>query len=304
MSNCCAPSRPTDGSETLDLVTAAGPMRARNLLDIPAGTFRMGYDGPLANPGEGEGPVREVEVGALRIGATAVTNQQFAAFVKDTDHVTGAEKAGWSFVFDALVADLSSARGRVAGAPWWVAVDGADWRHPDGPGSDARLRADHPVVHVDVRDAEAYCAWAGARLPTEVEWERAARGGLDQALYPWGDEHPERARTRRCTIWEGDFPNRHARGVGGIGTTKVRSFAPNGFGLYQCVGNVWEWTASAWTVGSTLDPDQRVRRGGSYLCHDSYCNRYRVAARDHSGLADSTGNLGFRVAAEAATRNP
>lgn len=263
--------------------------RVRGLVDVPGGVFAMGYDGPLANPGEGEGPVRDVEVAVFAIGATTVTNQQFAVFAKETGHVTGAERLGWSFVFDQLVVDASAARGRAAGAEWWVAVDGASWRAPGGPGSDAGRLADHPVVHVDVADAEAYCAWAGARLPTEAEWERAARGGLDGAVYPWGDEHPATSRTRRCTIWEGDFPVRHDRGATGIGTSKVRSHAPNGFGLHQVVGNVWEWTATAWS------PGRRVRRGGSYLCHDSYCNRYRVAARDHSGLDDATGNIGFRV---------
>ncbi|MCW2847943.1 MAG: hypothetical protein JWR90_1917 [Marmoricola sp.] len=256
----------------------------------------MGYEGPLANRGEGEGPVREVGVAPFRIGATPVTNQQFAVFAKETGHLTYAEREGWSFVFHQLVTDPQAARGRVAGAEWWVAVDGASWRHPGGPGSDSGSKADHPVVHVDVADAEAYCAWAGGRLPSETEWERAARGGLDQAIYPWGDEHPAQSRTRRCTIWEGAFPDRHDRGPDGVGTSRVRSHAPNGYGVYQAVGNVWEWTASPWSVDGLVAEGERVRRGGSYLCHDSYCNRYRVAARDHSALLDSSGNVGFRVA--------
>jgi formylglycine-generating enzyme required for sulfatase activity len=141
-------------------------------------------------------------------------------------------------------------------------------------------------VHVSARDAEAYCAWTGTRLPTEVEWERAARGGLEGAVYPWGDEAAE----QRCNIWQGSFPRHH---TGTVGTVAVTSFQPNGYGLYQCVGNVWEWTADAWAPGS----DRRARRGGSYLCHASYCNRYRVAARDHSHPGDATGNVGFRVVA-------
>jgi formylglycine-generating enzyme required for sulfatase activity len=147
------------------------------------------------------------------------------------------------------------------------------------------------VVHVSARDAEAFCAWSGTRLPSEQEWEHAARGGLDGAIFPWGDDPPE----GRCRIFTGVFP--HAPEPGRLGTLPARSLAPNGYGLYHAVGNVWEWTADAWSVpGEEPTPGQRVRRGGSYLCHDSYCNRYRVAARDHSGRNDTTGNIGFRVA--------
>jgi formylglycine-generating enzyme len=147
------------------------------------------------------------------------------------------------------------------------------------------------VVHVSAHDADAYCAWTGCRLPSEAEWERAARGGLEGAVYPWGDELvPE--GTWRCNIWQGDFPARNTADDGHLGTAPVTSYRPNGFGLYQCVGNVWEWTA-------TEQAGRRVRRGGSYLCHDSYCNRYRVAARDTSPPGDATGNIGFRVAGDA-----
>ena len=245
----------------------------------------MGYEGPLANPGEGEGPVRRAHVAAFRIGAATVTNEEFAAFADATGHVTQTERDGWSFVVDDLVSDPAAVTGRVAGAEWWCAVRGASWRAPHGPGSSATDLGDHPVVHVSARDAEAYCAWTGTRLPTETEWERAARGGLEGAVYPWGDELCPDGE-RRCNTWRGDFP--HA-GPGDVGTVPVRSFGPNGFGLYQCVGNVWEWTA-------TTEGDRRVRRGGSYLCHDSYCNRYRVAARDGGPPGDATGNIGFRVA--------
>lgn len=249
---------------------------------IPEGQFEMGYDGPLANPGEGEGPVRTVALPSYEIGAATVTNQQFAAFVKATGHVTSAERDGWSFVFHALVSDAAAISGRVAGAEWWCAVTGASWRAPHGPGSSAERLANHPVVHVSAHDAEAYCAWTTTRLPSESEWERAARGGLEGAIYPWGDE----MRPDRCNIWRGDFPRRHN---GTVGTAPVKSYRPNGFGLYQCVGNVWEWTSSH-------EAGARIRRGGSYLCHDSYCNRYRVAARDRSLPGDATGNIGFRVA--------
>ena len=247
----------------------------------------MGYEGPLANPGDQEGPVRRVHVPSFLIAATTVTNQQFAAFVKATGHVTQAERDGWSFVFSALVSDPAAVRGRVAGAQWWAAVSEASWRQPYGPGSSVAQLANHPVVHVSAHDAAAYCAWTGSRLPTETEWERAARGGLEGALYPWGDELLPDGQWR-CNIWQGDFPRVH---TGSLGTTPVKTYRPNGFGLHQCVGNVWEWTSS-------LDGDKQVRRGGSYLCHDSYCNRYRVAARDRSLPGDATGNIGFRVAAD------
>lgn len=264
---------------------------------MPVGTFQMGYEGPLANPGDSEGPVRQIEVAPFRIGATTVTNQQFATFVKDTDYITEAEHSGWSFVFYKQVADWQAVRGRVAGAEWWCAVDRANWRRPGGPGSDAALLAQHPVVHVSAQDAGAYCSWAGVRLPTETEWERAARGGLDGAIFPWGNRPPADHRFPPCNIWRGTFPQRHDDGDGAVGTVPVRSYRPNAYGLYQAVGNVWEWTHDAWPHEGSTHPEQRTRRGGSYLCHDSYCNRYRVAARDHSALNDTTGNIGFRVAA-------
>jgi formylglycine-generating enzyme required for sulfatase activity len=297
VSSCCAPSAERDTP------VAANGTRARSgrkpaLLTIPAGSFAMGYDGLLANPREGEGPVRIVDLPTYRVAATTVTNQQFATFVKATGYVTEAEAAGWSFVFYALVSDPGAVTGRVAGAEWWCAVAGATWRTPDGPGSDVAARQHHPVVHVSARDAEAYCDWTGTRLPTEAEWERAARGGLEGAIFPWGDELCPDGKWR-CNIWQGKFPTNNSGADGHLGTAPVKSYRPNGFGLYQAVGNVWEWTADVWSVDGNVEPEQRVRKGGSYLCHDSYCNRYRVAARDHSHPGDTTGNIGFRVAADA-----
>lgn len=271
--------------------THTGPM-----VEVPAGTFAMGYEGPLANPGEGEGPVRDVAVGAFAIGATTVTRAQFADFVEATGHETDSERFGWSFVFTDFVDRRADVRGRVRGAEWWVAVGGATWRDPHGPTSRLRVPDDHPVVHVSHADALAYCSWAGCRLPTEAEWEYAARGGLEERIFPWGDDFRVDGRPG-ANIWQGDFPIRSEQGLATRGTTAVDRFAPNGYGLHQAVGNVWEWTADEWSVGDRVDPAQRVRRGGSYLCHDSYCNRYRVAARDHSGVEDATGNIGFRVAA-------
>jgi formylglycine-generating enzyme len=274
----------------------------------------MGGDERHAVPGDGEGPVRAVRLSPYLIDATAVTNRQFGVFVKATGYVTDAERYGWSFVFHLFVDPTRRAhvvQGAVPQAPWWLGVRGATWRHPDGPGSDVATRPQHPVVHVSWRDAAAYAAWAGKRLPTEAEWEMAARGGLDQARYAWGDQLTPRNRWR-CNIWQGSFPTHNIADDGHVGTAPVKSYLPNGFGLYEVAGNVWEWCADYWSATwhaeareetRRADPagppagEARVMRGGSYLCHDSYCTRYRVAARTHNTPDSSSGNVGFRCAA-------
>ena len=270
------------------------------MVDLDGGTVTIGYEGPLANPGEGEGPERLVSVPPFAVGTGPVTNAEFARFVAATGHVTDAERFGWSFVFADFVSADATVRGRVAGAEWWCAVDGASWHQPGGPGTAPAHedRPDHPVVHVSWDDAVAYCRWAGARLLTEAEWEYAARGGRDGTVWPWGERTPPGGRGV-CNIWQGRFPHHSTQVVDRRGTTPVGLYPPNGFGLYDVIGNVWEWTADPWSVDGVDDPTQRVRKGGSYLCHDSYCNRYRIAARDHSRPDDATGNIGFRVAREA-----
>ncbi|MFI2103054.1 formylglycine-generating enzyme family protein [Isoptericola sp. NPDC019693] len=268
---------------------------AAGLVPLPGGTFDMGSEDPDVNPGDGEGPVRPVAVGAFRVAPTTVTNDEFARFVADTGYRTQAEEFGWSFVFHLFVREGAEVRGTAAGTPWWIAVDGADWSHPEGPGSTAEDRGDHPVVHVSREDALAYCAWSGTRLPTEVEWEYAARGGLHRQRYAWGDELTPGGR-HMCNIWQGTFPRVNTAEDGYVGTAPVGSFPANGYGLHDVAGNVWEWTSTAW------DPRARdvwVVRGGSYLCHDSYCNRYRVAARTRNTGDSSSGNTGFRVVADA-----
>ena len=244
----------------------------------------MGSEGPEAWPEDGEGPVREVEVAPFALSATAVTAAEFGAFVAATGHVTDAERYGWSFVFHLFLA-APTAQGALA-APWWRVVQGATWRAPEGPGT--QPRSDHPAVHVSYTDAVAYCAWAGVRLPTEAEWEYGARGGLEQRRYPWGDEPPD-AGGWRCNIFQGTFPDADSGEDGYRGTAPVTAFAPNGYGLHNMVGNVWEW------VDGWFAPGNRVTRGGSYLCHDSYCNRYRTSARQGLTPDSSTGNVGFRV---------
>jgi formylglycine-generating enzyme required for sulfatase activity len=290
--------------------TAAGER-----IELPGGRFLMGTEDAEGFPDDAEGPIRMVEVDPFGIGATSVTNDEFARFIRATGHRTEAESFGWSFVFAGfLPAEIRKISPRPDATPWWCAVEGATWDHPEGPGSDLADRGDHPVVHVSWNDAVAYCTWAGGRLPTEAEWEYAARGGLEQARYPWGDDLTPDGE-HRCNIWQGKFPIRNDAEDGYRGTAPVRSFPANGFGLYEVVGNVWEWTADRWGVDHDVQPapdmpilnptgpdhgPQRVMRGGSYLCHKSYCNRYRVAARSRNEPNSGGGNNGFRCVWPAA----
>ena len=326
---CCAPKRTTGTAidrvaapESLPTSSDAGIVDATNYATVPdatavgdgfvrlkGGAFRMGStDSRFAD--DAEGPIREVHVDAFDISASPVTIQQWDAFVSATNYITDAERFGWSFVFHHFVSDNTkrSVQQVVKGSEWWWQVNGATWCNPDGPDSTFDAISQHPVTHVSWRDAEAYCNWAGARLPTEAEWEYAARGGLDQATYAWGDEL-EPDGEHMCNIWQGQFPNVNARADGYVGTSPVGAFPPNGFGLYDVAGNVWEWCSDWWS--STFHRNERratrynprgprtgeakVIRGGSYLCHESYCNRYRVGARTASTPDSSTGNMGFRV---------
>jgi formylglycine-generating enzyme len=293
MSSCCPPGR-SGAKPPGRLPVVVGCGKLEGMVELPGGTFRMGTDDPDGFPEDREGPVREVTVNPFAITAHCVTNEQFAEFVDATGYRTDAERFGWSYVFAKfLPGELRRASPRLERTPWWCGVSGAFWRRPEGPGSDLDGRWDHPVVHVSWHDAAAFCAWAGMRLPTEVEWEYAARGGLDQARYPWGDELTPGGE-HRCNIWQGRFPVRDTAEDGYSGTAPVDAFEPNGFGLYNVAGNVWEWCAD-W-----FDPAEqnRAMRGGSYLCHESYCNRYRVAARTANTPDSSGGNLGFRCAAD------
>jgi sulfatase modifying factor 1 len=261
------------------------------LVALPSATFRMGTEDGIF-PEDNEGPVRRVDLAAFSIGAYSVTNAEFLQFVRATKYVSDAERSGSSFVFARLLDGpaLDDVRGVVRETPWWVDVGGACWSAPEGRGSSIEQRMDHPVVHVSQRDALAYCAWAGCRLPTEAEWEYAARGGLDQRRYPWGDELTPGGRWR-CNIWQGEFPVVNTAEDGYVATAPVDAFEPNGFGLFNSVGNVWEWCDSPFGSDGEV-----VIRGGSYLCHASYCFRYRVAARSGNTPSTSTGHTGFRVA--------
>ncbi|MCM3763896.1 formylglycine-generating enzyme family protein [Neobacillus niacini] len=280
-----------------------------NLVTLPGGEFIMGTDDAVGFNADGEGPARKVIVEPFAIDRYAATNQQFNEFVAETNYVTEAERYGWSFVFHMLVSDTvkKSVTQSVMGTPWWLVVEGASWKHPEGPDSSIADRMDHPVVHVSWNDALAYCRWSGKRLPTEAEWEYAARGGLEGKIYPWGDELLL-AGEHQCNIWQGNFPVENTLEDGYLATAPVHSFQPNGYGLYNVVGNVWEWCSDWFSAQHLHEPTgnpaelsegtAKVMKGGSYLCHHSYCNRYRVAARTQNTPDSSAGNIGFRCAVD------
>jgi sulfatase modifying factor 1 len=275
--------RPTIGD-----VTGVG-----SLLELPGGRFWMGSD-EERYPDDGEGPARTVHVDGFRMGACTVRNDEFARFTAATGYVTTAEREGWSFVFGGLLpANFPPTRAAVQ-APWWRQVLGASWRQPEGPASSADDRPGHPVVHVSWIDARAFCRWAGGRLPSEAEWEYAARGGLERCRYPWGNELTPGGE-HRMNVFQGSFPTENTGADGFVGTAPVDAFPPNGYGLHNPTGNVWEWTADRFGPSR---PAQRATRGGSYLCHESYCWRYRCAARSANTPDSSAGNIGFRMAAD------
>lgn len=313
--SCCGPSRPSQ-SGTVPQATCpdaqttatAAPAALRDLVSaiscaIPGGIALVGTDTPQI-PDDGEGPLRRVRLSPFRMSATAVTNAEFAAFVAATGFVTEAERFGWSFVFWKQVPEHVGPTLGVGGVEWWRRVDGATWSAPNGPGTQSACLPDHPVVHISWNDARAYAAWVGGRLPTEAEWEHAARGGQGDVPFPWGKAEPNDMDFTPCNIWQGDFP-RHNIGLDGHMTTApARSFEPNGFGLFNMVGNVWEWTADAYRIRSLKRQVKarlremegyKLSKGGSFLCHRSYCFRYRIAARSGTSPDSATTHHGFRV---------
>ncbi|SFC58651.1 Formylglycine-generating enzyme, required for sulfatase activity, contains SUMF1/FGE domain [Nocardioides terrae] len=293
------------------------------LVEIEGGTFRMGSDDFYPE----EGPVVEVHVDSFRLARHAVTNEQFAAFVADAGYITTAERPldpasfpdgtleslePGSLVFTPTTAPVDLRDWR----QWWRWVPGASWRHPFGPDSSIEGRDGHPVVQVSFEDANAYAEWAGLRLPTEAEWEYAARGGLDGATYVWGEEPNDGTR---ANTWQGRFPYLNEGAQGWVGTAPTGSFPPNGFGLHEMTGNTWEWTSDVWTdrhqprpatalpLASSCgcgpaapegggDASVRVLKGGSHLCSPEYCLRYRPAARSPQSTDSATTHIGFRCA--------
>ncbi|OWK29945.1 formylglycine-generating enzyme family protein [Sphingomonas mucosissima] len=303
-------------TETLDLV----PM-----VTVPSGTFLMGASDHYPE----EAPVRSVDVAAFRIDRHPVTNRQFARFVTDTGYETVAERPLDPATYPGIEPDRLMPGALVFRAPkrgtpakdvgdWWAYVPGAHWRRPEAAATVFAGRLDHPVVCVAYEDAAAYATWAGKRLPTEAEWERAARGGIEGATYAWGAELTPGGK-RMANIWMGDFPRRDLR-LKGHRTTRVGSFPPNGFGLVDMIGNVWEWTGDWYSAGpkadaassccspptDSYDPAQpliriprRVLKGGSFLCAPNYCARYRPAARQAQMIDTASVHIGFRCASEA-----
>jgi len=257
------------------------------MVRIVGGTFRMGSENFRAE----EAPIREVTVGPFWIDRHHVTNAEFRRFVEATGYVTRAEQAGGgSYVF-ARPKEIHDLRDQ---SQWWIFVTGANWRRPTGPNSALAPAMDrHPVVHVSPDDAEAYATWRGHRLPTEAEWEYAARGGLDGADYAWGPEKDD-ARAPRANVWRGVFPHFNRNRGDKIGTTPVGCYEANGYGLHDMAGNVWQWTADPWR---TEDDAARARviKGGSFLCAENFCLRYRPAARQPGDASSGASHIGFRT---------
>ncbi|MEK3910284.1 formylglycine-generating enzyme family protein [Paenibacillus sp. FSL H7-0331] len=314
--SCCSASRlgssgiivSPEASLSVTKKSNADPSEGMILLE--GGTFLMGTDDAEGFPSDGEGPIRSVTVSPFHISPYTVTNAEYKQFVDATGYKTEAEQFGWSFVFHLLISKetASKVKQMVQKTPWWWSVEGAYWLQPEGPDSTIEDRLDHPVVHVSWNDATAYCQWTGKRLLTEAEWEYAARGGLVQKKYAWGDILKPDGK-HMCNIWQGKFPDKNNASDGYIGTAPVNAFPPNGYGLYQTAGNVWEWCKDWFSKDFHLRETRvnpkgpttgqaRVMRGGSYLCHKSYCNRYRVAARTGNTPDSSSGNTGFRCAAD------
>jgi sulfatase modifying factor 1 len=309
---CCVPS--TNRAQVLAESKRLSERRRKassgstsEMIKLDGGRFLMGTETDLGFPADGEGPVREVHVDPFYIDTFPVTAEQFGEFVKAVEYKTEAERFGWSFVFHKQIAEGDYERlvdDTVAGHEWWCKVDGSDWAHPEGPDSSVGWRLDHPVTHLSYADAIAYCDWAGKRLPTEAEWEYASRGGREQNTYPWGEELEPDGK-HFCNVWQGRFPEEDSGADGYKGPCPVDAFPPNGYGIYSITGNVWEWCADWFhptyhVTGTKSNPvgpssgTSRVMKGGSFLCHASYCNRYRVAARTSNTPDSSTTNLGFR----------
>ncbi|CUH76215.1 Serine/threonine-protein kinase pkn1 [Tritonibacter multivorans] len=303
--SCCSPARRAgaDAPPAAPIVTC-GSRIPEDALRIPGGRSLTGTNHPEILH-DGEDPFRNTRVTPFRIGATTVTNAQFAAFIRDTNYLTEAERFGWSFVFWMQVPEALGPTLGVKDVEWWRRVDGANWRDINGPGTmETAWRPDHPVVHVSWNDAQAYAKWAGGRLPTEIEWEHAARGGLGDVRFPWGDREPDDATFQPCNIWQGDFPKTNSAKDGFVTTAPARHYEPNGYGLYNVVGNVWEWTADAYRIKSLKKhvrqrlaamKGYKLSKGGSFLCHASYCYRYRIAARSGTSPDSTTTHQGFRV---------
>lgn len=329
------------------MLASAVSDKPEGMVWVPGGEFEMGSVGPLSRPDEA--PVHRVRVDGFWMDQTEVTNAQFARFVEATGYKTVAERpVDWEELKKQAPPgtpkpdDAMLQPGSLVFTPpatpvpladyhqWWSWTIGANWRHPEGPGSSIEGKDDHPVVHIAYEDAIAYCKWAGKRLPTEAEWEYAARGGLNGKLNAWGDEPID---STRANTWQGHFPDKNTEDDGYARTAPVKRYPPNGFGLYDMAGNVWEWCAdlyrpdayarrlleaggrtalidnprgptSSFDPRNPHSPESRVHRGGSYLCNDSYCASYRPAARMAAPPDTGLQHLGFRCVMSPGESNP
>lgn len=278
------------------------------MVPLKGGFFEMGA-AQGRYPDDLDSPPRRVFVSPFSLARSTVTNSLFAAFVAESGYRTTAETEGWSFVFHLFLSDPGGYPEHPVQTPWWRAVGGACWAAPAGPGSHWQERADHPAVHLSWLDAQALAAFTGARLPSEAEWEFAARGGLKGRRFPWGNDLVP-ASGHRHNTWQGRFPTLNTQDDGFAGTCPAEHYPPNGYGLYNMTGNVWEWTATRFgplpegarglpprDPQGPADGPGMVIRGGSHLCHASYCERYQVHSRSHSTPDSSTGHMGVRLAA-------
>jgi len=307
-SGCCVPSgEPRPGRVKAAGVAPGGHPTPERLIAVRGGRSFVGTQKPVF-PQDGEGPVRKTSLKPYRIDPYAVTNAWFARFIRETGYKTDAELYNWSLVFKAFL-DHPDGLPAPVQTPWWRKVEGADWAHPNGPGSSIDGLEDHPVTHISWNDAMAFAAWAGGRLPTEAQWEHAARGGPEMRTYPWGEQEPT-DNSPLCNIWQGRFPEQNTARDGYLGTAPVALFKANELGLHHMVGNVWEWCADIFRVRSqsksarrlnagSLKESIRLLKGGSYLCHKSYCYRYRIAARTGVRADSSAGHTGLRLVFDA-----
>ncbi|KAF1299218.1 serine/threonine protein phosphatase [Enterococcus sp. JM4C] len=280
------------------------------MIQIPKGEYIIGTEHPDGFLTDREGPKSKVSLSDFWIDETTITNREFRVFVEATGYITEAERFGWSFVFSYFLDSETKRRSpKVPNMAWWYAVSGADWRHPEGANSDISQRMDHPVVQVSRNDALAYCRWAKKKLPTEAQWEVAAKGGTDFERYPWGEDFLLNGQ-HHCNIWQGNFPQENTEEDGFSNTAPAKYYEPNGYGLYQMIGNVWEWCSNPariplntfqtissnemWENYQNEDDQMYAIRGGSFLCHQSYCKRYRIAARNGNSGMSTANNLGFR----------
>lgn len=322
-------SRPRSGARFTSPKSVERTDVPSGMVRIPSGQFRMGSDFGAFPDAQ---PVHRVQIDSFLMDRTPVTNHEFARFVKATRYVTVAERKPDPALYPGVPADKLVAGSVVFTPPkesvpldnpgqWWRYVPGANWKHPEGPGSDLRGRDDHPVVHVCWDDAAAYARWAGKRLPTEAEWEFAARGGLDQKPYVWGDVFRPRGKAMANTF-QGSFPERNTGEDGYAGSSPVKAFPPNRFGLYDMAGNVWEWCADWYRSdyyensprknpsgpATSLDPNEpdvpkRVQRGGSFLCTDQYCSRFMPGGRGKGDVLTGSSHVGFRCVVSVSAVN-